>query len=156
MRIIRRQIRARRQLGDHLACSQKHHPFCQIKRLIQIMRDQQNRLADSLQKPAQHGLHLCPGQRIERAKRLIHQQHHRVGRQRPRQPHPLPLPPRKLPRIPPPKLLIPQPHKLHHPPHPSRHPLLPTPPQFHRPPRIPPPRPLRQHTPPPTPIFTPP
>ena len=63
------------------------------------------RLAHPLQEPPQHRLHLRPGQRIERAKRLIHQQHHRVCRQRSSQTHPLPLPTRELPGIPRPKLL---------------------------------------------------
>ena len=34
----------------------------------------------------QHGLDLCAGQRVERAKRLIHQQHNRINHQRARHP----------------------------------------------------------------------
>ena len=47
--------------------------------------------------------HLAAGQRIERPKRLIHQQNGRIGGQRPRHAHALSLPSGKLVRIAPQK-----------------------------------------------------
>src|SRR5271168_1692323 len=54
---------------------------------------------------AQHVLHLAPGERIKRAKGLVHQQYGRVGGQRPCQTDALPLPSGELVWIAPPKFL---------------------------------------------------
>src|SRR5579871_1048292 len=137
IRIIRPHNLLRRQVRSHTPIRQKNHPASQIKRLIQIMRHQHNRLAHALQQTAQHGLHLCPGDWIQRPKRLIHQQHLRIQSKSPRQPDPLPLPPRKLPRIPPPKLLKIHPHQLHHLTSPSRNLPLRPPSQLKPHPHIP-------------------
>src|ERR1700733_7812453 len=119
IRVIRPNDLLWREISRDLPLGEKHHSLRQIESLIQIMRNQQDRLPHALQKPPQHGLHLGAGQRIESTKRLIHEEHSRVRRQRPRQAYALPLPTRKMPGIPSAKLFEVQPGQRQHPAHAS-------------------------------------
>src|SRR3984893_262935 len=69
-----------RPLGHH------HDPIGEIHRLLDLMGDEQTRLAGLLPDLQQLDLHQIAGLRIERGKRLVHQQHLRIGRKRPREP----------------------------------------------------------------------
>src|SRR6516162_2865848 len=64
------------------------------------MADEHNRLLQSPLQLLKLDLDIGPGDRIERAERLVHQEDWGLGRQRPRQTYPLPLPTGKLIRIP--------------------------------------------------------
>lgn len=61
------------EAGDQLAFVQKHDAPGQIKSLIEIVRDQQDGLLKAGKQIAEHILHFGAGQRIERAKRLVHE-----------------------------------------------------------------------------------
>ena len=57
----------------------------QIDRLVDLMRDEQHGLARLAPDLQQLGLHVLARLRVERGERLVHQQHHRIRRQRPGQ-----------------------------------------------------------------------
>ncbi len=61
------------------------------------MGNQEHRLGSAAAHLQQQLLHLFTGEGIEGAKRFVHQQHARIGRQRTGQPHALFLPARQLP-----------------------------------------------------------
>ena len=75
----------------HLAGTPRHHDDAvrQKHGLANTMGYEQHRLPGFLPHCKQIGLHLFAGQRIERAERLIHQQHGRVEQQCPAQRHTL-------------------------------------------------------------------
>ena len=68
------------------------------QRLQHVVRDDDDGLADPLLNAAELALQLGPRDRVERAERFVHQQHRRIGRERPRDADPLPLPAGKLRR----------------------------------------------------------
>ena len=63
------------------------------------MRDEHDCLADLLLKPQELGLQPVARHRVDRAERLVHQQHRRVGGERPRDAHPLSLAAGQLVRV---------------------------------------------------------
>src|SRR5581483_6317241 len=83
----------------------QHNPITQIKRLVEIMRDEQDCLPEPRQKGAQHVLHLGAGQRIERAEGLIHEKDFGFSRKRTRQADALPLAAGELMRMAPRELI---------------------------------------------------
>src|SRR5882672_6175770 len=116
------RLRAR----HHPSLFQQNNARSQQQRLPHIMRHKNNRLSQSPRKCLKLSLQFRPRHRIQRPKRLIHQQNRRVRRQRPRYSHPLPLPAGKFPRSPPRKFFRRQSHKPQHLFHPRRN-LLPRP-----------------------------
>ena len=86
-------------LREHAALAQDRDPVAHRDRLVDVVRDEDHRLRDLAVQPAQ--LVLQPGarDRVERAERLVHQQHRRVGRERACEPDALPLAARELGRV---------------------------------------------------------
>ena len=66
-----------------------HDPIGQVHRLVDLVRDEQHCLARARPDLEELRLHVLARLRVERGKRLVHQQHHRIRRQRPRQVDPL-------------------------------------------------------------------
>ena len=71
----------------------------EAQRLVDVVRDEQNRLARRLVNAGDLLLQRVPRDGIERPERFVHQQHRRVARQRPRHADPLLLAARQLVRI---------------------------------------------------------
>ncbi|GAA3309149.1 hypothetical protein GCM10020295_73030 [Streptomyces cinereospinus] len=74
-------------------------PVTEADRLLDVVGDHQHRLAHRGLHPQELVLQLLPHHRVDRPERLVHQQHRRIGRQRPRHPDPLPLAARQLVRV---------------------------------------------------------
>src|SRR5579863_6943205 len=81
----------RTQHCDQLALPEERDAVPKIQSLVQIVRHKQDRLLQPSEKVAQHILHLAAGQRIERAKRLVHQENLRIRSKSARQTYALPL-----------------------------------------------------------------
>ena len=62
-----------------------HDAIRQVDRFVDLMRDEQHGLARLAPDLQQLGLHELAGLRVERGERFVHQQHLRIGRQRPRE-----------------------------------------------------------------------
>ena len=79
-----------------MAVAHHHHPVGELKRLLLVVGDEDRGQAHLVVQPPQPApqllAHLC----IQRAERLVEQQHARLDRQRPGQRHPLPLAAREL------------------------------------------------------------
>lgn len=71
---------------------QDRHAMRQCERLGQIMRHEQNGSLKSLLDALELAVQLGTRDRIERSKRLVHQEHRRIGRKRAGQADALPLP----------------------------------------------------------------
>ena len=76
-----------------------HDAVGQRDRLLEIVGDEQHRLAVGAPKLQQQIAHDLPGLRIERTERLVHQQDFRIADQDLRQPDALALPARQHVRI---------------------------------------------------------
>ena len=72
----------------------------ELERLFLIVGDEDAGQADLVVQPPQPAAQLLPHFRVERAERLVEQQHRRLDRQRARQRHALALPARQLRRQP--------------------------------------------------------
>jgi FdhD protein len=79
--------------------AQQDDPIGKVQRLVHVVRYQQYRRSQPLEDTDKHILHLCSGERIKSAKRLIHQQNRGPCSKRPGKSNPLPLSPGKLMRI---------------------------------------------------------
>jgi hypothetical protein len=110
---IRTQELPRRQIRRNLAVIHQHHAIGQVECLIQIVGHQQHRYRHLRPQPAHHVLHFRARQRIQRAKRLVHQQDVLPGRQRTCQPYSLSLPTAELVGQPSCELRGIQSHRLH-------------------------------------------
>src|SRR5712692_1283420 len=104
----------RRVHGHQAAVRQQRNARGEQQRLAHVVRDEDNRLAQARRQIAELALQLPPRHRIERAKRLVHEQDRRVGRERSRDAHALPLSAGKLARPPRGELLRVQAHELEH------------------------------------------
>ena len=100
-----RRAQDRRRVGVLLqdaALAQHGDPVTEAHRLLDVVGDEDDRLAHLGLQPQELLLQPSPGDRVDRAERLVHQQHRRVGGQRPGDPDPLALAPGQLVRIAPP------------------------------------------------------
>ena len=82
-----------------LALAHHHQPVRQLQRLFLIVGDEHRGVAGAVVDLAQPFAQLLADLRVERAERLVEQQHARLDGQRPRQRHALPLAARELLRI---------------------------------------------------------
>ncbi len=69
-----------------LAVAHDQDPVAELERLLQVVRDEDHRLADLFVQPDDLVLHVPADQRVERGERLVEHHHLRVGGQRPGQP----------------------------------------------------------------------
>ena len=67
-----------------------------LHRLVLVVRDEDGRHVDDVVEPAQPLAELGADARVERAERLVEEQHLRLGGERAREAHPLPLAAREL------------------------------------------------------------
>ena len=98
-RADRRSMRAahcRRVARDDLPVVEHRHAIGERERLGHVVRDQDDRRDAASPAAAELAMQLGSRDRIERAERLVHQQHRRIGRERARQADALPLPARQL------------------------------------------------------------
>src|SRR5437763_2164241 len=70
-------------------CAQHHHPIGELHRLVDVVRDEQNRLPLRLPDPQQLAPHLQARDRVERAERLVEVKHVGIDGQRARHLHAL-------------------------------------------------------------------
>ena len=84
------------KICENPAFANENDAICEIECLIEIVGHQQNGGLHAVQQIAQHVLHFCPSERIERAEGLVHEQDFRFGSQRTSQSDALPLPAREL------------------------------------------------------------
>ena len=80
-------------LGEH------RDPVAQPHRLVEVVGDEQHRLAHLALQPEELVLQALADDRVDRAERLVHQQHRRVGGERARHADPLPLTAGELVRV---------------------------------------------------------
>ena len=80
------QLGRRRDLGEATSDAQDGHLIAELDRLVNVVRDEQNRLAQLGLQAAELVLKLIAHNRIDGREGLVHQHHRRVGRQRPRHP----------------------------------------------------------------------
>ena len=90
-------------LREHAALAQDRDPVAHRDRLVDVVRDEDDRLRDLAVQAPQLVLKPRARDRVEGAERLVHQQQRRVGGQRAREPDALPLPARELRRVPRPR-----------------------------------------------------
>ena len=74
---------------DDLAVAHDQDPVAELERLLQVVGDEDHRLADLVVQPDHLVLHVPADQRVERRERLVEQHHRRVDGQRAGQPDPL-------------------------------------------------------------------
>ena len=88
--------------GDHSTRARRHHEkFAgQEDGLVDPMRDEEDAFSGARPDVEDQFLHLLAGQRVERAQRLIHQEHVGIGGERPRDADSLTHAARKLPDAP--------------------------------------------------------
>ena len=79
-------------LREHAALAQDRDAVAHLDRLVDVVRDEDDRLADLAVQPQQLGLQAEARDRVERAERLVHQQQRRVGSERAREADALALP----------------------------------------------------------------
>ena len=80
----------RAALLHQMTIAQNRDIVAKAQRLVQIMGDEDNRFVQFLLQINQNGLHIITDQRVERRKRLVHQQDIRIRCQTARQTHALP------------------------------------------------------------------
>ena len=73
-------------------CAHHRDPVAEPHRLLDVVGDEDDRLADGLLQAQELRLQPLAHDRVDGGERLVHQQHRRVGGQRPGDPGPLPLP----------------------------------------------------------------
>ena len=83
-------------LGEHAALAEDRDPVAHRDRLVDVVGDEDHRLRDLAVEPPQLLLQPGAGDRVERAERLVHQQHRRVGGERAGEPDALALAAREL------------------------------------------------------------
>ena len=74
-------------------------PVAHLHRLVDVVGDEHDGLAELLLQPQELVLQPHPDHRVDRAERLVHQQHRRVRRERARHADPLPLAAGELVRV---------------------------------------------------------
>ncbi len=82
------------------ALAEHGDPVAELHRLVEIVGDENDRLADFTLQAQELALQPVAGDRVDRTERLVHQQHRGIGGQRPRHPDPLTLSAGQLRRIP--------------------------------------------------------
>ena len=75
-------------------------PVAELDRLVDVVGDEHDGLAEFVLQPDELVLQLRPDHRVDRGERLVHQHHRRIGGQRPGDADPLLLPAGKLGRVP--------------------------------------------------------
>jgi hypothetical protein len=78
---------------------QHDHPVAGVDALVDVVGDQQDGDVPLTAHPQHEVLQVLPGLRVHRAERLVHQQQHRIERQRPGDGDPLLHPAGQLPRV---------------------------------------------------------
>lgn len=81
---------------DDPAVAHHRDAVAEVHGLVQVVRDEDDGLAERLLELEQLVLHLPADERVERGERLVHQQHVRVGRERPGEADALAHPAREL------------------------------------------------------------
>ena len=71
--------------GSSRVRREQHHAVSQARRLADVVRHENDRLLPRLPDLLDVAVELFARQRVQRRKRLVHQQHPRIRRQRPRQ-----------------------------------------------------------------------
>ena len=85
------QLRRRRVLCQHPALLHHGHPVAHLDRLVDVVGDEQDRLADLRLEPQELVLEALPVDRVDGAEGLVHQHQRRVRGERARHADPLPL-----------------------------------------------------------------
>ena len=78
------QLLRRRVLGEDPALAQDRHPVAHLDRLVDVVGDEQDRLADLRLEAQELVLQALAVDRVDRAERLVHQHQRRIGRERAR------------------------------------------------------------------------
>jgi hypothetical protein len=88
-------------LGDYRVRAVRHEQDLvgEQDRLVDVVRDHEHRLVRRAHDPHELVLDRAPGERVERAERLVEEQHLRLDRERARDPHALLHPPGELGRL---------------------------------------------------------
>ena len=86
-------------LGQHAALGQDGHPVAELDGLVDVVGDDDDRLAHLGLQGQQVVLQFLPHQRVDGAVGLVHEQDRRVGGQGPGHPYPLLLAARQLGRV---------------------------------------------------------
>ena len=81
------------------ALSQDRHPVAHLDRLVDVVGDEQDRLADLRLEAQELVLQALAVDRVDRAERLVHQHQRRIGRERARDADALALAARQLRRV---------------------------------------------------------
>lgn len=95
------------------AAAEHRDLVAELHRLVDVMRDEHDGLAQFALQSQDFGLQVLPDHRVHCAERLVHQQDRRIRRQRAGHPDPLLLPAGQLRRIPVGQLRV-EPHPFHH------------------------------------------
>ena len=90
------QLGGRRELGEVAALLQDRDPVAHLDRLVDVVGDEEDRLADLGLEAQELVLQPLAVDRVDRAEGLVHQHHRRVGRQRAGDADPLLLAAREL------------------------------------------------------------
>jgi hypothetical protein len=96
---MHQQVRGRRVLREPAGIAQDRDPVAHLDRLVDVVRDEDDRLAQLGLEAQELVLEALAGDRVERAERLVHQHHRRVGRERAGDSDALALPARELRRV---------------------------------------------------------
>ena len=107
------QPRRRVELGQPATHPQHRHLVAEFDRLVDVVGDEEDRLAQFALQPQEFVLQLLADHRVDRRERLVHEHDRRVGGQRARDPHPLLLPPGELAGIAP-RVCRVEPHEVEH------------------------------------------
>src|SRR5690606_410655 len=91
--------RGRVDLGEPAALGEDRDPIAEPDRLVDVVGDQHDGLAQAVLEVPHLRLQPPPYDRVDRAERLVHQQHGRIRREGARHPDALPLPAGELVRI---------------------------------------------------------
>ena len=97
---IRQHERGVGVLLQHAAAAEHRDLVAELDRLVDVVGDEHDRLAQFALQPQDFGLQVLAHHGVDGAERLVHQQDRRVGRQRPGHPDALLLTTRQLRRVP--------------------------------------------------------
>ena len=86
-------------LLQHAAAAEHRDLVAELDRLVDVVGDEHDRLAQFALQPQDFGLQILAHHRVDGAERLVHQQDRRVGGQRPGHPDALLLTTRQLRRV---------------------------------------------------------
>src|SRR5688572_23436870 len=101
--VVRRTRQKLRRLGDllqHPADVEDDDAVAELDRLVDVVRDEDDRLADTVLQAEQLVLEPLPDDRVDRAEGLVHEQDGRIRREGPGDTHPLLLAAGELGRVP--------------------------------------------------------